>query len=101
MPSEVIVDKQGGTTVPLGHCCSTVFFSSFNSDLGPQCCATMILVLQIAHLLEKMRHRLTDMDGPITCSSLTLEREDHIIMEFILRLSTHKKVVIFQRMKQN
>jgi hypothetical protein len=38
----------------------------------------MTLVMHVACLLEKKRNRQTDMDGPVRCSSLTLEREEHL-----------------------
>jgi hypothetical protein len=33
------------------------------------------MVMRVAYLIGR---RQTDMDGPIRCSSLTLEREDHL-----------------------
>jgi hypothetical protein len=51
------------TVIP-GHCCATVFF---NNDLKTS----------LFFFYEK-RDRQTDMEEPIECSSLKLEREEHL-----------------------
>jgi hypothetical protein len=40
---------------------------------------TLTTVMQVEYT-RKIRDRQTDMDGPLRCSLLTLEREEHIII---------------------
>jgi hypothetical protein len=79
--------------VTRSHCCSLSHFSTdvirsdcwstmcSHNDLSSHCCTTIIPGHAICLTPYKKRDNQTDMDGHIKCSSLTLERQEHLITD--------------------